>query len=186
LAVSATLCALLAACGGGDGDDDAGLPEFQPSVEATQTPGGLPTPTPTENFSQDNPVDAYRGFMQAVQIAVGTGNPDYPELARYGEGGVLKFWQDRVRSWAKHRQVILGPLHLRPGVESRGGDKAVLTVCVDDRGWKAYNRDTGQVVPNKTPLPPLFIRAEVFRTAGVWKVRDTYDFGRGKGTCAGT
>jgi hypothetical protein len=182
---AATLCALLAACGGGDGDE-VGLPEFTPPPTATNSPGGLPTPTPTESFAQDNPVDAYRGFMQAVQIAVGTADADYPGLRQYGEGGVLKYWQGRVRGWSRDGQVILGPLVLDPSVEARGGDKAVLTDCVDDRGWHAYDRATGQQLANKTPEPPLFIRAEVFRKAGVWKVRGTYDFGRGKGPCART
>jgi hypothetical protein len=184
LAVAATLCALLAACGGGDGD--AGLPEFKPPTATTESPGGLPTPTPTENFGQDNPVDAYRGFMQAVQIAVGTADPNYPDLTKYGQGGVVEYWQDRIRGWSEDGQVILGPLHIKPSIETRGGDKAVLTDCLDDRGWRAYDRETGKAIPNKTPRPPLFIRAEVFRANGVWKVRETYDFGRGKGPCAGT
>ncbi len=185
LAVTAMVCVVLAACGGTD-RDDAGLPQFKSATPATASPSGLPTPTPTESFGQDNPVDAYRGFMQAVQIAVGTANPDYPGLAQYGEGGVLKYWQERVRGWSEDGQVILGPLRIKPTVEARARDKAVLTDCLDDRGWRAYKRETGQVIPNKKPRPPLFIRAEVFRANGVWKVRDTYDFGRGKGPCAGT
>ena len=185
LVVAATLCALLAACGGGDGDN-AGLPEFKPPTAVTDTPGGLPTPTPTESFAQDDPVDAYRGFMQAVQIAAGTGDPDYPGLTQYGEGDVLKYWRDRVGTLTKSDEVILGPLHIKPGIETRGGDKAVITDCTDDREWRRYSRQTGEPIAGKDPKPPLFVRAEVFRVKGLWKVRDIYDFGRGKGPCAGT
>jgi hypothetical protein len=183
LVLAATLCALLTACGGGG---DAGLPEFkQPSAE-TDTPGRLPTPTPTESFGQANPVDAYRGFMQAVQIAVGTGDANYPGLTQYGEGGVLEYWRDRVGQLAKSNEVILGPLNIKPGIESRSADKAVISDCTDDREWRRYNRATGEAIAGKDPKPPLFVRAEVFRAKGIWKVRDIYDFGRGKGPCAGT
>lgn len=185
LVVAAMLCALLAACGGGD-DDSAGLPEFQAPATVTDTPGGLPTPTPTRNFGQEDPIDAYRGFMQAVQIAVGTADPAYPGLSQFGEGGVLKYWQDRAGTLAKSGEVILGPLHIKPAIETRGGDKAVIADCTDDREWLRYSRDTGKVVPGKDPKPPLFVRAEMRRVQGVWKVRETLDFGRGKGPCAGT
>src|SRR6266508_3321198 len=114
LAVAGLLCALLTGCGGGG---DAGLPDFQPAPKTSDSPGALPTPTPTASFGQDKPVEAYRGFMQAVQIAVGTANPDYPGLAKYGQGGALEYWRGRAEELKKSNHVILGPLISRPALD---------------------------------------------------------------------
>jgi hypothetical protein len=183
LVLVAMLGTLVAACGGGG--DDSSLPEFTPSAEATKTPGALPTPTPTASYGQDNPVDAYRGFMQAVQIAVGTANPDYPGLAQYGQGGALKYWKDRAKELKDDNRVILGPLGIRPGLNKMLSTKKVLlTDCLDDRKWQLLDRPTGKVVEGVTTAPPIYLKAGMLKVSGVWKVDETFDLGRGKGPCA--
>jgi hypothetical protein len=183
---TAALCALLAACGGGDGDD-AGLPEFKPPTAVTESPGRLPTPTPTESFAQDNPVDAYRGFMQAVQIAIGTANAEYPDLAQYAQGGALEHWQGRARELEKTNHVILGPLVIRPKLDKMiSSNKALVDDCFDDREWVEYDRATGGVVPGKTPKPPIYLKGGMVKVGSVWKVEDTFGFGRGAGPCGGS
>jgi hypothetical protein len=183
LVLVAMLGALVAACGGGG--DDSSLPEFTPSAEATKTPGALPTPTPTASYGQDNPVDAYRGFMQAVQIAVGTANPDYPGLAQYGQGGALKYWKGRAQELKDDNRVILGSLGIEPKMdEMLSAQKGLLIDCHDDRQWHLFDRATGREVPGKTPKPPLYIKAGMLKVNDLWKVDETFDLGRGKGPCA--
>jgi hypothetical protein len=123
--------------------------------------------------------------MQAVQIAVGTANPDYPDLAKYGEAGVLQYWQSRARTLAAAGEVIRGPLLIQPSIEMYSGDNATISDCYDDRGWQRYNEETSQLLPGKVPKPPLFVRADLVRSNGIWKVRETLDLGRGMGKCEG-
>lgn len=183
LAAVAMLCALLAACGG-DEDADAGLPEFRPQPAATDTPSGLPTPTPSVSFGQANPVEAYRGFMQAVQIAMGTADPAYPGLTQYGQGGALKYWQGRAEELRRADRVILGPIGIRPALdEMLSSNKALLSDCWDDRRQQIYNRWSGEVVKGGADPPPIYLTAGMVRVNGVWKVDETFP-GRGKDPCA--
>lgn len=183
---SLVLIAVLAAALVGCSDDSENA--LEPLGVATADASSnvpYPVPTPTAAYRQDDPVEAYRGYLQAVDVAMGTPDQDQPLLQQFATGDALAYWEGRLAQLVSDNDVVLGRLVSQPSVEEkRSEDKLVIRDCLDDSAWQVHDKATGERLPDTRPDTRAGLsRVVMVRTAGGWQASETFAFGRGEGGC---
>jgi len=146
-----------------------------PAPGSTGAPASPPATTPSPDPQADpqqQAVDAYVRMQQAYQEAVGTADPDHPDLARYAAGEALQRLRDGIASIRDRGLRGRGEATFEPVVESLDppGAPTRITVrdCMDTGGTELYD-PSGQPYQDE-PGGPRLVIATVEIVDGTWKV----------------
>jgi hypothetical protein len=151
-------------------------PDVSPPVPGpTRPPVSPPAATPSSDpqaAPQQQAIDAYVGMQRAYEDAVGTGDPDHPDLARYAAGEALQRLRDGITSIRDQGLRGRGEASFQPVVESLDppGAPTRITVrdCLDTGGTELYD-PSGQPYQDE-PGGLRLVIATVELVDGVWKV----------------
>jgi len=174
-AVIATLvaCALLAGCGGGDGESA----EPRGNVTSTSLPSESSTTAPVSSSSPSSTEAAvladYAAAKSALDAAQQIPDPAYPALAQHWTGEILKEVQRQLVILQTNGWVIRGTTTRNPKVISVNGSTAVVWDCVHTDGER-YNAKTNEVVNPTGPLT-LGFEETLVHEGGVWKISARVD-----------
>jgi hypothetical protein len=172
LVLAAAVVLVLSGCGQED-QPGATAPAPGPTGTPTSLPAVAPSsPADPRDAPQQRAVEAYVGMQQAYQEAVGTADPDHPDLARYAAGEALQRLRDGIVSIRDRGLRGRCEARFQPVVESLDppGAPTRITVrdCMDTSGTELYD-PSGQPYQDK-PGGLRLVIATVEILDGTWKV----------------
>ena len=142
-----------------------------PTRPPVSPPGVTPSSDPRD-APQQQAIDAYVGMQRAYQDAVGTGDPDHPDLARYAAGEALQRLRNGITSIRDQGLRGRGEASFQPVVESLNppGAPTRITVrdCLDTSQTELYD-PSGQPYQDQ-PGGLRLVIATVEIVDGAWKV----------------
>jgi hypothetical protein len=170
LVITAAVALVLSGCGQ-ENPPDATTPAPGPTGTPTSPPAATPSPD-AQDAPQQQAVDAYVGMQRTYQEAVGTADPDHPDLARYAAGEALQRLRDGIASIRDRGLRGRGEATFQPVVESLDppGAPTRITVrdCMDTSGTELYD-PSGQPYQDK-PGGLRLVIATVEIVNGTWEV----------------
>jgi hypothetical protein len=172
LVLAAAVALVLSGCGQED-QPDATTPAPGPTGTPASSPAVTPSsPADPQDAPQQQAVDAYVGMQRTYQEAVGTADPDHPDLARYAAGEALQRIQDGIASIRDRRLRGRGEATFQPVVESLDPPDAPTRItvrdCMDTGRTELYD-PSGQPYQDE-PGGLRLVIATVEILDGTWKV----------------
>jgi hypothetical protein len=171
LVLAAAVVLVLSGCG--QDRPDVTTPAPGPTGTPTSVPAVAPSsPADPQDAPQQQAVDAYVGMQRAYQEAVGTADPDHPDLARYAAGEALQRLRDGIVSIRDRGLRGRGEATFQPVVESLDPPDAPTRItvrdCMDTSGTELYD-PSGQPYEDE-PGGLRLVIATVEILDGAWKV----------------
>ncbi|MDG4751361.1 hypothetical protein O7630_10445 [Micromonospora sp. WMMD718] len=172
LMAAAALGALLAGCTHSDKTPTT-LPSSAAPAPASASPSASPSATAvTPDQAKRYAIDAYLGFQTAFQKAGAAGDPEFPDLAKYGTGDALKLFTNGLKSAKTQGLLSRGKAVFHPKIASLSPPAAPTKVsvqdCMDTSKTERYKVDGS---PYKdSPGGMRLVLADVERIGDEWKV----------------
>jgi len=169
---AAAFATLLAGCTHDDPTPNT-LPTTAAPASASPSPSASPSAaTETPDQAKQHAIDAYLGFQTAFQKASAAGDPDFPDLAKYGTGDALKLFTNGLKANKTQGLLARGEAVFHPKIASLSPPdaptKASVQDCMDTSKTERYKADGS---PYKdTPGGLRLVLASLVRIDGEWKV----------------
>ncbi|MCP2325165.1 hypothetical protein HDA40_003672 [Hamadaea flava] len=148
-------------------------PTSAPPASASASPWA-PTSAAAETPDQakQHAIDAYLAFQNAFEKASAAGDPNYPDLAKYGTGAALTLYTNGLKSAKSQGLLGRGQTVFHPKIASlsppAAPTKASVQDCMDTSRTSRYKADGS---PYKdTPGGLRLTLADVERINGNWMV----------------
>lgn len=169
---AAALAALLAGCTHEDKTPNT-LPTSAAPASASASPSASASAAAeTEDQAKQHAIDAYLGFQNAFEKASAAGDPDYPDLPKYGTGAALTLFTNGLKSAKAQGLLGRGQAVFHPKIASlsppAAPTKASVQDCMDTSKTERYKADGSAF--NDSPGGLRLVLADVERINGEWKV----------------
>jgi len=169
---AAALAALLAGCTHKDQTPNA-LPTSAAPASATPSPSASPSPAAdTPDQAKQHAIAAYLGFQTAFQKAGAAGDPEFPDLAKYGTGAALQLFTNGLKANKTQGLLSRGAAVFHSAVTSlsppAAPTKASVQDCMDTSKTERYKADGSAY--KDSPGGLRLVLADVERIGGDWKV----------------
>jgi hypothetical protein len=174
LLVAGASALLLTACSSGPPDivSRRDIPALPTETRSSPAQGAAsPSATPVDRTDL---LAVYRAWWKAVEAAFASGDPDHPDLARYGGDPILGAEQRQIRTLREQGIVQRTMLTLQPRIVHQTGDLAEIADCLRGPARTYYDAVTGQLraprgYDNESPTTDALL-VSAHRRGGYWFV----------------
>lgn len=166
------LTALLAGCTNSDDTPTTPTTSAAPASASPSPSASQSAAAETPDQAKQHAIDAYVGFQTAFQKAGAAGDPEFPDLAKYGTGDALKLFTNGLKASKTQGLLARGEAVFHPKVASlsppAAPTKASVEDCMDTSKTERYKADGSPF--NDPPGGLRLVLADVERINGEWKV----------------
>lgn len=146
----------------------SGTPASASASPSAQASAAAETP----DQAKQHAIDTYLGFQTAFQKAGAAGDPEFPDLAKYGTGDALKLFTNGLKANKTQGLLARGQAVFHPTIASLSPPdsptKASVQDCMDTSKTELYKADGS---PYKdSPGGLRLVLASLDRINGEWKV----------------